>query len=83
MLTTVMELKAIAAAGHEVQSHGYGHRSNFELDEAAVRAKIWELTDQAYKNALDLYAKAKMNKSVTAEEEDKSGDFSNNFENLF
>jgi len=30
-------VKAIAEAGHEVQSHGYGHRSNFELGEAAIR----------------------------------------------
>jgi len=33
-------VKQIAAAGHEVQSHGYGHRLNFELDEAAVRQDL-------------------------------------------
>ena len=45
-------------------------------DQAALRAEIWTLTDRAYKAALDRYAKVRMNKSVTAEEEDKSGDFS-------
>ncbi|HAT71255.1 MAG TPA: peptidase U62 [Elusimicrobia bacterium] len=42
---------------------------------AALRAEIWNLTDRSYKTALDQYAKVKMNKSVTAEEEDKSDDF--------
>ncbi|OGR68318.1 MAG: hypothetical protein A2081_01865 [Elusimicrobia bacterium GWC2_61_19] len=42
---------------------------------APLRAEIWNLTDRAYKTALDQYAKVKMNKSVTAEEEDKSNDF--------
>ena len=41
-----------------------------------LRAEIWNLTDRAYKAAQDQYAKVKMNKSVTAEEEDKSNDFS-------
>jgi predicted Zn-dependent protease len=42
---------------------------------APLRAEVWNLTDRAYKSALDQYAKVKMNKSVTAEEEDKSNDF--------
>lgn len=46
-----------------------------EDDAAALRAELWNLTDKAYKSALDQYAKVKMNKSVTAEEEDKSDDF--------
>ncbi len=46
-----------------------------EDDGAALRAELWNLTDKAYKAALDQYAKVKMNKSVTAEEEDKSDDF--------
>ena len=33
-------IKEIAAAGHEIQSHGYGHRSNFELDESALRQDL-------------------------------------------
>ncbi|MDT8285769.1 MAG: metallopeptidase TldD-related protein [Elusimicrobiales bacterium] len=45
-------------------------------DEAAIRARAWELTDAAYKAALDRYAKVKTNIGVTAEEKDKSGDFS-------
>jgi len=46
-----------------------------ENDPAALRSELWNLTDKAYKAALDQYAKVKMNKSVTAEEEDKSDDF--------
>jgi len=45
-------------------------------DQDALRAEIWNLTDRAYKAALDKYAKVRMNKSVTAQEDDKSGDFS-------
>ena len=45
-------------------------------DPAPLREEIWNLTDRAYKAAEDQYAKVKMNKSVTADEEDKSGDFS-------
>jgi len=33
-------VKAIANAGHEIQSHGYGHLSNFELDESAFREDV-------------------------------------------
>jgi polysaccharide deacetylase family protein (PEP-CTERM system associated) len=33
-------IKAIADAGHEIQSHGYGHRSNLELDAAALREDL-------------------------------------------
>ncbi len=47
-----------------------------EDDPDPLRAGIWELTDRAYKTAQDQYAKVKTNKSVTAEEEDKSDDFS-------
>ncbi|MBI5745180.1 MAG: TldD/PmbA family protein [Elusimicrobia bacterium] len=46
-----------------------------ENDPDALRSELWNLTDKAYKGALDQYAKVKMNKSVTAEEEDKSDDF--------
>jgi TldD protein len=47
-----------------------------EYEPAPLRQEIWSLTDSAYKTALDKYAGVKMNKSVTAEEEDKSDDFS-------
>ena len=47
-----------------------------EDDPAAIRAGIWALTDRAYKAAQDQYARVKTNRSVTAEEEDASGDFS-------
>jgi polysaccharide deacetylase family protein (PEP-CTERM system associated) len=33
-------VKAIAAGGHEVQSHGYGHRSNFELTGEQLRQDL-------------------------------------------
>ena len=33
-------IKAIATAGHEVQNHGFAHRSNFVLDENAFREDI-------------------------------------------
>ena len=69
---------------HEVKGdYAYTNSKNQESfaipvedDTAALRSEIWNLTDRAYKSALDQYAKVKMNKSVTAEEEDKSGDFS-------
>ena len=33
-------IKAIAEAGHEIQSHGYGHASNFELKREALREDL-------------------------------------------
>ena len=33
-------IKRIADEGHEVQSHGYGHISNFELTEGALREDL-------------------------------------------
>ncbi|MFC1679393.1 metallopeptidase TldD-related protein, partial [Elusimicrobiota bacterium] len=45
-------------------------------EEDALRADIWLRTDKAYKDALNRYTKVKTNKAVTAEEEDKSDDFS-------
>ncbi|NOZ78901.1 MAG: DUF3473 domain-containing protein [Acidobacteria bacterium] len=33
-------VKRIAAAGHELQSHGYGHRNNFELSRDELRADL-------------------------------------------
>jgi len=44
-------------------------------DKDAIKVKLWNLTDKAYKDALNKYLKVEMNKQVTAEEEDKSGDF--------
>ena len=44
-------------------------------DKDAIKVKLWNLTDRAYKDALNKYLKVEMNKQVTAEEEDKSGDF--------
>lgn len=45
-------------------------------DEAAIRSEVWLLTDSAYKQARERYTKVKTNRSVTADEQDKSDDFS-------
>lgn len=47
-----------------------------EGGEAALRAKIWEYTDKAYKKAQEDFTKVSMNKAVTAAEDDPSPDFS-------
>ncbi len=67
--------------GKESRSRGANSKSIGSIriplnDENAIKVKIWELTDKAYKEALDKYLKVAMNKQVTAKEEDKSGDFS-------
>jgi len=69
---------------HELKGDSSGSNSKsqevfalpVENDQDSLRAETWNLTDRAYKVALDKYAKVSMNKSVTAEEDDKSGDFS-------
>ncbi|MDA8132726.1 MAG: metallopeptidase TldD-related protein [Elusimicrobia bacterium] len=45
-------------------------------DEDAIRARLWQYTDKAYKAAQEKFTKVKMNKAVTAEEDDPSPDFS-------
>jgi predicted Zn-dependent protease len=47
-----------------------------EGDVPALRAAMWEQTDGAFKAALEYYTKVKTNRAVTAEEEDRSPDFS-------
>ncbi|MBI5239968.1 MAG: peptidase U62 [Elusimicrobia bacterium] len=47
-----------------------------ETDAAALRAALWQSTDAAFKAALERYTKVKTNRAVTAEEEDRSPDFS-------
>ena len=47
-----------------------------EGDESALRARIWEYTDKAFKKAQENFTKVKMNKAVTAAEDDPSPDFS-------
>jgi len=51
-------------------------RIPFEDDPAALRAALWKHTDAAYKAALERYTKVKTNQAVTAQEEDRSPDFS-------
>ncbi|HOL62389.1 MAG TPA: TldD/PmbA family protein [Elusimicrobiales bacterium] len=68
---------------HEIKGskNYYDNSSNLDIsiiplnDYDAVRANIWELTDKTYKKTLDRYIKIIANKKLTAEEEDKSGDF--------
>lgn len=45
-------------------------------NENALRARIWEYTDKAYKKAQESFTRVDMNKAVTAQEEDPSPDFS-------
>ncbi|MFA5140103.1 MAG: TldD/PmbA family protein [Elusimicrobiota bacterium] len=45
-------------------------------DDASVRADLWLATDKTAKAARERYTKVQTNKAVTAEEEDKSDDFS-------
>ena len=47
-----------------------------EDEEGALRNDLWLATDKAYKSAQERFAKVKSNVAVTAEEEDKSDDFS-------
>ncbi len=47
-----------------------------EDNEDALRARIWEYTDKAYKKAQENFTKVSMNKAVTAAEDDPSPDFS-------
>ncbi|OGR78122.1 MAG: hypothetical protein A2X32_01835 [Elusimicrobia bacterium GWC2_64_44] len=49
---------------------------SMEGNEAAIRARVWEYTDKAYKTAQENFTKVKMNKAVTAAEDDPSPDFS-------
>jgi predicted Zn-dependent protease len=52
-------------------------------NEDALRARIWEYTDNAYKKAQESFTKVKMNKAVTADEDDPSPDFSEAKPELF
>ena len=45
-------------------------------NEDALRARIWEYSDKAYKKAQENFTKVRMNKAVTAQEDDLSPDFS-------
>jgi len=45
-------------------------------DEGALRAALWRQTDSEFKQALEKFTKVRTNRAVTAEETDKSPDFS-------
>jgi predicted Zn-dependent protease len=51
-------------------------RISLDGDIPALRAAMWEQTDGAYKAALERYTKVETNRAVTAQEEDRSPDFS-------
>ena len=68
---------------HQVKGdNAFNYQTNYtqtipvEDDENAIRARIWEHTDAAVKRAYEAYSKVKMNKAITATEEDPSPDFS-------
>jgi len=48
----------------------------FDNDTAAIQARVWEHTDAAFKRAYESFARVRMNKAITASEEDPSPDFS-------
>lgn len=73
-LDNTHEFKGVNSSGNSKRQEAFS--LPVEDDPAPLRAEIWSLTDRAYKAAQDQYAKVRMNKSVTAEEEDKSDDFS-------
>ena len=78
MLDNTHEIKVKEARSRGANSKNIGSIQIPLNDENAIKAKIWKLTDKAYKKALDRYLKVAMNKQVTAKEEDKSGDFALN-----
>ena len=78
MLDNTHEIKGKEARSRGANSKNIGSIQIPLNDENAIKAKIWKLTDKAYKKALDRYLKVAMNKQVTAKEEDKSGDFALN-----
>lgn len=67
---------------HEIKSGNY--QDNLKIiksmsisfeDPDAIKSDLWLLTDKAVKDAIERYTKVLANKNITAEEEDKSGDF--------
>jgi len=69
------EMKGMAA-WDEQEHDGNAITLPIEDDENAIRASIWRWTDKTFKDALERYTKVKTNRAVTAEEDDKSDDFS-------
>ncbi len=66
---------------HEIKSDDYYDNSKelFQVqlpqDYYALKTQLWFLTDQTLKRSIERYTKVIANKNITAEEEDKSGDF--------
>lgn len=66
---------------HEIKSDDYYDNSKKLLsvqlpeDEDGIKVQLWRLTDETLKKSIDRYTKVIANKNITAEEEDRSGDF--------
>lgn len=75
-LDNTHEVKGKESNNWEANSKDLGTSVLPAGDKDAIKVKIWELTDKAYKDALNKYLKVEINKQVTAGEQDKSGDFS-------
>ncbi len=68
---------------HQVKGDkSYNYPTNYtqyiplDEDENAIRSRVWEYTDAAFKRSYEAFTKVKMNKAITASEEDPSPDFS-------
>ena len=68
---------------HQVKGdNSYNYPANYtqyipvENDENAIRARVWEHTDAAFKRSYEAFTRVQMNKAITASEEDPSPDFS-------
>ncbi len=57
---------------------GFGSRRSLPIEDdvGAIRVALWRSTDRAYMAASRQYIKAKANKAIRAEEDDKADDFS-------
>ena len=62
--------------GETADSGTYSQPVPLDDDPDALRAAVWQHTDAAVKRAYKAYTKVQMNKALTAEEEDKTPDFS-------
>ena len=66
---------------HEIKSDDHDDNSRYLLqaqlayDADAIKTQLWLLTDETLKRAIERYTRVIANKNITAEEEDKSGDF--------
>lgn len=69
------EMKGMAAWDDQ-ERDGNAVTLSIEDDEDAIRASLWRWTDKEFKDALERYTRVKTNRAITADEDDKSDDFS-------